>query len=216
MLDPRGEGRPTPLPRLSALLGRAVVCALALLVSLMIAAPGVLFGGGDDRIDRQLTGRLGELGFTGRIESTLPQRLGRPIDKRLAKIGRLLWFDTITGLNGDNTCAGCHSPTNGFGDSQPIAIGIDNNGIVGPDRNGPPGRTTNTSTAHSRHTSPTRTACSSRSAARNGTLDKLLRRLLAGLDSSTSMRGLLDHRWPFSPRVCRLGSLPATLERLDS
>jgi cytochrome c peroxidase len=137
MLDPRGDRRPTPLPRLSALLGRAVVCAVALLVSLMIAAPGVLFGGGDDRIDRQLTGRLGELGFTGRIESTLPQRLGRPVDKQLAKIGRLLWFDTITGLNGDNTCAGCHSPTNGFGDSQPIAIGIDNNGIVGPDRNGP-------------------------------------------------------------------------------
>ena len=30
-----------------------------------------------------------------------------------------------------------HPPTNGFGDSQPIAIGIDNNGIVGPDRAGP-------------------------------------------------------------------------------
>ena len=26
-------------------------------------------------------------------------------------LGRLLWFDTITGLNDDNTCAGCHSPT---------------------------------------------------------------------------------------------------------
>jgi cytochrome c peroxidase len=48
-----------------------------------------------------------------------------------------LWFDTVTGLNGDNTCAGCHSPTNGFGDAQPIAIGIDNNGLVGPHRAGP-------------------------------------------------------------------------------
>jgi cytochrome c peroxidase len=55
----------------------------------------------------------------------------------VADIGRLLWFDTVSGLNGDNSCAGCHSPTNGFGDSQPIAIGIDNNGIVGPDRRGP-------------------------------------------------------------------------------
>ena len=25
----------------------------------------------------------------------------------------------------DNTCAGYHSPTNGFGDTQPIAIGIE-------------------------------------------------------------------------------------------
>jgi cytochrome c peroxidase len=40
-------------------------------------------------------------------------------------------------LNNDNNCSGCHSPTNGFGDTQSIAIGIDNNGIVGPDRAGP-------------------------------------------------------------------------------
>ena len=51
--------------------------------------------------------------------------------------GRLLWFDTFTGLHNDNTCAGCHSPTRGFGDTQSIAIGIDNNGMVGPDRTGP-------------------------------------------------------------------------------
>ena len=51
--------------------------------------------------------------------------------------GRLLFFDTVTGLNNDNNCSGCHSPTHGFGDTQSIAIGIDNNGIVGPDRAGP-------------------------------------------------------------------------------
>src|SRR5205814_9939048 len=44
---------------------------------------------------------------------------------------------TIGGLNNDNTCAGCHSPTRGFGDTQSIAIGVVNNGIVGPDRRGP-------------------------------------------------------------------------------
>src|SRR4051794_38211525 len=88
-------------------------------------------------LDTQLTSVLAAQGFTGRIESTLEQRLGRPLNPQLATIGRLLWFDTITGLNDDNTCAGCHSPTNGFGDSQPIAIGIENNGIVGPDRTGP-------------------------------------------------------------------------------
>ena len=49
----------------------------------------------------------------------------------------MLWFDPITALRGDNACAGCHSPTHGFGDTQSIAIGIDNNGIVGADRRGP-------------------------------------------------------------------------------
>lgn len=135
MLPQRAPDRPAPPHRLLNLLGRAAACATALLIGLLVAAPGILFGG--DGLDGQLTGRLKQFGFTGRVESTLTQRLGRPIDQPLANVGRLLWFDTITGLNGDNTCAGCHSPTNGFGDSQPIAIGIDNNGIVGPDRSGP-------------------------------------------------------------------------------
>src|SRR5206468_6943401 len=88
-------------------------------------------------IDQALVERLQQLGFTGNIEATLEQRLGRSVDPARANLGRLLWFDTITGLNNDNTCAGCHSPTRGFGDTQSIAIGIDNNGIVGPDRHGP-------------------------------------------------------------------------------
>jgi len=88
-------------------------------------------------LDLALWTRLAELGFTGRMESTLETRLGRRLDPQLAETGRMLWFDTITGLHNDNTCAGCHSPTTGFGDTQSIAIGIDNNGIVGPDRAGP-------------------------------------------------------------------------------
>jgi cytochrome c peroxidase len=88
-------------------------------------------------IDLALRGYLVSFGFTGRIASTLETRLGRRIDRQLADIGRQLWFDPIQGLNDDNTCAGCHSPTHGFGDTQPIAIGVDNNGIVGPDRDGP-------------------------------------------------------------------------------
>jgi cytochrome c peroxidase len=90
-----------------------------------------------DPLDQALSARLRELGFTGNIEATLEQRLGRRVDQKLAGIGNLLWFDTFTGLNDDNTCAGCHSPTSGFGDTQSIAIGIDNNGVVGPDRAGP-------------------------------------------------------------------------------
>jgi cytochrome c peroxidase len=87
--------------------------------------------------DAELRGYLTAQGYTGRVASTLESRLGRPVDRGLADLGRMLWFDPILSLNGDNACAGCHSPTNGFGDTQSIAIGIDNNGIVGPDRRGP-------------------------------------------------------------------------------
>ena len=64
-------------------------------------------------------------------------RLGRRLDPKLVKLGRTIFFDNIMGLHRDNACAGCHSPAFGFGDSQSIAIGTDNNGIVGPDRTGP-------------------------------------------------------------------------------
>lgn len=90
-----------------------------------------------DNLDAELRRYLSALGFTGRVASTLEARLGRRIDHQLADLGRLLWFDPIQGLNDDNACAGCHSPTHGFGDTQPIAIGIDNNGVVGPGRRGP-------------------------------------------------------------------------------
>jgi cytochrome c peroxidase len=88
-------------------------------------------------LDAELRAYLTRLGFTGRVASTLEARLGRRVDRQLADVGRLLWFDPILALNGDNACAGCHSPTAGFGDSQSIAIGIDNNRVVGPGRRGP-------------------------------------------------------------------------------
>ena len=93
--------------------------------------------GFDGRLNARLARVLHEQGFTGRVESTLEDRLGRRIDKQLADLGRLLWFDRVHSLHLDNTCAGCHSPTNGFGDTQSIAIGVDNNGLVGPNRAGP-------------------------------------------------------------------------------
>ena len=88
-------------------------------------------------LNEELQAVLHEAGFTGRMEATLEQRLGRRLDLQLADLGRNLWFDTLTGLNNDNACAGCHSPTAGFGDTQSIAIGIDSNEIVGPHRAGP-------------------------------------------------------------------------------
>jgi cytochrome c peroxidase len=89
------------------------------------------------QLDASLTTVLKKNHFTGRVQSSLRRRLGRDLNVELANLGRLLWFDTITGLNNDNTCGGCHSPINGFGDTQSIAIGIDNNGVVGPERRGP-------------------------------------------------------------------------------
>jgi cytochrome c peroxidase len=91
----------------------------------------------EQRLDRRLAFVLARAGFTGRIESTLEPRLGRPIDAARADLGRLLFFDKILGLHDDNSCAGCHAPAFGFGDSQRMAIGVQNNDVVGPNRSGP-------------------------------------------------------------------------------
>lgn len=91
----------------------------------------------DAGLDTQLAALLSSAGFTGRIESTLPRRLGRPLNAELVDLGRLLFFDNINGLHRDNSCAGCHSPAFGFGDTGSMAIGVDSNRIVGPNRVGP-------------------------------------------------------------------------------
>ena len=91
----------------------------------------------DQNLDAKLTRVLREHRFSGRIESELEDRLGRRIDNDLANLGRLLFFDNVHSLHRDNTCAGCHSPSNGIGDTQSIAIGVDSNKLVGPNRQGP-------------------------------------------------------------------------------
>lgn len=91
----------------------------------------------DSELDDTLSELLKKAGFTGKMQSSLVKRLGRPINGPLADLGQLLWFDSITSLGNDNSCSGCHSPLAGFGDTQSIAIGVENNGIVGPDRAGP-------------------------------------------------------------------------------
>jgi cytochrome c peroxidase len=109
---------------------------LSVSATVVAAAPG---GGGS--VDAALRARLKEHGFTGDIEQMFKRRLkdslGRPINPQLAELGRLLWFDNLHSLGRDNTCAGCHSPSNGMGDSQPMAIGVLSNGLVGPNRSGP-------------------------------------------------------------------------------
>lgn len=117
----------------------AVFSALVAISSTALLVPSHASRENDeaDRLDRTLERVLRNAGFTGRIEATLETRLGRPIDSALADLGRLLFFDKVLGLHDDNSCAGCHSPAFGFGDSQPMAIGVDNNNIVGPNRHGP-------------------------------------------------------------------------------
>jgi cytochrome c peroxidase len=88
-------------------------------------------------LDSLLAEALTQAGFTGTAGSSIQARLDRPIDPKLANLGRLLFFDKIHALHDDNTCAGCHSPTNGFGDTQSIAIGVQNNNLVGRNRHGP-------------------------------------------------------------------------------
>jgi len=118
-----------------------LLLAAALAGVAMTQAPAVLGDGSrregpDPTLDASLQAVLAEHGFTGGIEETLAERLGRPIDPRLAELGRLIFFDRILSLHNDNSCAACHGPAWGFGDSQSMAIGVANNGISGPDRAG--------------------------------------------------------------------------------
>lgn len=88
-------------------------------------------------LDEDLSRHLSAHRLDGRIEEQLEVRLGRPVDDRLAELGRLLFFDRILSITRDNSCAGCHGPNVSFNDAVSISIGIDNNLIVGEGREGP-------------------------------------------------------------------------------
>ncbi|HET9713628.1 MAG TPA: cytochrome c peroxidase [Pyrinomonadaceae bacterium] len=106
-------------------------------VGILVLTPRTSASSGDDTLNEQLTAVLKQHVFTGRVGLSLEQRLGRKVDNQLADLGRLVFHDSLLGLNDDNSCSGCHAAHLGFGDSQSIAIGIDNNNIVGPNRVGP-------------------------------------------------------------------------------
>ena len=114
-----------------------IVFLVVIAVAVVVLTPGTSANSSDNALDDQLSAVLSQHGFTGRIGFTLEQRLGRKIDHQLAELGRLAFHDSLLGLNDDNSCSGCHSAPLGFGDSQSIAIGVENNNIVGPDRAGP-------------------------------------------------------------------------------
>ena len=114
------------------------IIVLALIaVGVVALTPRTSASGSDEFLNEQLTAVLSQHGFTGRVGLTLEQRLGRKIDNQLADLGRLAFHDSLLGLNNDNSCSGCHAAPLGFGDSQSIAIGVENNNVVGPDRTGP-------------------------------------------------------------------------------
>src|SRR6188768_4189022 len=56
-----------------------------------------------DPLDAALAARLRQLGFTGSLQASREERLGRPLDPELFELGRLLWFDSITSLGNDNS-----------------------------------------------------------------------------------------------------------------
>ncbi|TFW32655.1 cytochrome-c peroxidase [Massilia horti] len=134
-----------PLPRVSTKHNRAArafqLAAFTLICSILLGGCNGSDQSGraasPDPLDEQLAATLTQHGFTGTVEQRLEERLGRKLDPKLVDIGRLLFFDQVSGLHNDNSCAGCHSPTNGFGDTQSIAIGIQSNLLVGPNRRGP-------------------------------------------------------------------------------
>ncbi|HEV2860032.1 MAG TPA: cytochrome c peroxidase [Pyrinomonadaceae bacterium] len=117
---------------------KLIVLLLALAAAAaLFAAPRGNASGGDSSLDAQLAAVLDQHGFTGRVGQSLEQRLGRKLDNQLADLGRNAFHDSLLGLADDNSCAGCHAAPAGFGDTQSVAIGVDNNDIVGPDRAGP-------------------------------------------------------------------------------
>ena len=111
--------------------------ALVSFVALVLTSSTTSATSGESVLDAQLSGVLRQQEFTGRVGLSVEQRLGRKIDNQLANLGRLAFHDSLLGLNDDNSCSGCHAAPLGFGDSQSIAIGVENNNIVGPDRTGP-------------------------------------------------------------------------------
>jgi cytochrome c peroxidase len=116
---------------------KMVVLLIALVVGGALFLTPRISATNDTVLDAELTAALSQHGFTGRVGLSLEQRLGRKINNQLADLGRNAFHDSLLGLNNDNSCAGCHAAPAGFGDSQSIAIGVDNNAIVGPDRTGP-------------------------------------------------------------------------------
>ena len=124
--------------RLIVTVGLLWACTLGWTVQTSNPGVSVIYAAGPgDNLDRDLAAVLSAAGFRGNLEETLQRRLRPSLNPPLVELGHLLFFDNILGLHEDNSCAGCHSPGFGFGDSQSMAIGTQSNKVVGRDRAGP-------------------------------------------------------------------------------
>jgi cytochrome c peroxidase len=110
---------------------------LACLVFLTVMGASGAFARDGSHLDARLRQVLRDNDFTGEMDTALYDRFGHTLDTQLANLGNLLFFDKVLGLHDDHSCAGCHAPTNGFGDTQSISIGIQSNETVGATRRGP-------------------------------------------------------------------------------
>src|SRR5260370_10408656 len=108
----------------------ALLCACVLLVLSqkhgVQVTPVVYAAANDDgNLDSELAAVLSAAGFTGNIEQTFHDRLeanlGRPINSKLAKLGRLLWFEKIHSPHHDNPCGAYPSAPNGVRGPPPLA-----------------------------------------------------------------------------------------------
>ena len=119
--------------KLLLLLASCVVLGLTVLdnTSLVNTADGL------SDTDKELIRLLADHNYTGRIEKQLEVKLGRKLNAKKVELGKLIFFDKGLAWHQDNSCAGCHSPAAGFGDSQFMAIGVENNNVVGDNRKGP-------------------------------------------------------------------------------
>jgi len=71
-----------------------VIASLAAIMAFEVAGAGSAASA--DGLDRQLTAALHAAGFTGRVEQSLPQRLGRPVNRRRAGPGAAAPHGPIT------------------------------------------------------------------------------------------------------------------------
>lgn len=97
-----------------------------------IAAPA-----GNPQIEQNLRNVIAQKQITGLSTASLPL-----LNQSQVELGRLLFFDKILSGKQDVACATCHHPTENFGDSLNLSVGVDgvgaaSMGSVGPGRNHP-------------------------------------------------------------------------------
>ena len=60
--------------------------------------------------------------FGNNLITPIPENL--PFNKQKAKLGEMLFFDTILSSDKTISCASCHNPSEGWADRRPVSIGV--------------------------------------------------------------------------------------------